>query len=214
MLAGELASETLFDDGVEAARNACVAGASIASAAMTAAAWYSNPLTGMPALRACMQRVAELPLEVEAWHEALRSRADSGNDGSGYAPGFGFVKGVQADAIVRACGRLVDARLAELDMTRTAFFARHAQALCSVTGPLNHAGLAALVFVDHDCDPDEAERQFLLCRLEVAIAEAQRARRGGVARFPFFEQEYVYEGSWPVPRSFDLEELKRRVGLD
>jgi hypothetical protein len=79
---------------------------------------------------------------------------------------------------------------------------------------LNTAGLAALVFVDHGIGEEEAERLFLLWKLEPAVREAQRARKLGVGRFPFLSEDLVYEGEWPELRSFDLAELARQVGLE
>ncbi len=41
----------------------------------------------------------------------------------------------------------------------------------------------------------------------------QGARRRGVAAFPFFTEQYVYEGARPPPKTLDLEDLMRQVGL-
>ena len=212
-LAGELTSRPLFDEGVEVARNACVAGASIASAAISAAAWYSNPLTGIPALCSCMQLLGTLPRTVRAWQRALgRASVPCGNS-SGRAPGFGFVGPAQAVEILNACRRLASSPDGSRVSGCTAFFAKHAEAIGRVSGPLNQVGLAALQFVDHQVSVEEAERWYLLCRMRTAIAAAQRARKGGIAAFPFFTREYAYEGRWPQPRSFDFEELRKRVGV-
>ncbi len=213
-LAATLTSDRLFDEGVEAARIACAAGASIAAAAMTAAAWYSNPFTGIPALRGCMQIVGALPMDLEAWQRALRRRPRAHEDTSKYAPGFGFVGASQAKRLRHACGMLAGAHGSSAHRTRTIFFAKHAPEICRHSGPLNHAGLAALQFIDHGITEEEGERWYLLCRLEAAIAEAQRARSRGLAAFPFLQHEYVYEGDWPEPRPLDVDALRRRVGID
>ncbi|HMA91428.1 MAG TPA: hypothetical protein VKP30_02035, partial [Polyangiaceae bacterium] len=57
----DLTKAILYDEGIEAARNACAGGASIASAAITAAAFYDSPLDGIHALRACMDSLQSLP---------------------------------------------------------------------------------------------------------------------------------------------------------
>ena len=72
----ELTQPACFDEGVEVARNACVAGASLAAAVISAGAYYDNPLSGVPALRACMKRLAVLPLELRAWQQALAPAPD------------------------------------------------------------------------------------------------------------------------------------------
>src|SRR5690348_16970803 len=102
-LAAELARQALFDEGVEAARNACVAGAPTAAAVITAAAWYDNPLTGAPALLGCMALVSPLPLgDVTAWLDALRPAPHPTTGDPGFTPGFGFVSAAQAGAVVDA----------------------------------------------------------------------------------------------------------------
>jgi hypothetical protein len=213
----ELADGGLFDEGVEAARNACVAGASIASAAITAAAWYDNPLTGAPAVIECMALLAELPLEVGRWVEALQPRPHPETSDPEFTAGFGFVGAAQAKAIIAACARLVQARVEARSgrprAPRGEFFLEHRRAIEAVAGCLNQAGLAALVFLDCAVDRDEAERTFLVCRVENAIAEAQRARSRGLAAFPFFAESYVYEGPRPPERSLDVGALRRRLGL-
>ena len=107
LLASSLSDPALFDEGVEAARNACVAGASIAAAIMASAAWYSNPLTGAPALSACMQRLSDLAFDVEAWQQAFLPRPHPDTGDPDFSPGFGFVNATQASAIVDACTRIV-----------------------------------------------------------------------------------------------------------
>jgi hypothetical protein len=221
----ELADDALFDEGVEAARNACVAGASIASAAITAAAWYDNPLTGAPAVVECMARLSGLPFEVDRWVEAVQPRPHPETSDPGFTPGFGFVGAEQAKAIIAACARLVQPRVqasvqapdegrgGRSGAPRGAFFLEHRRAIEAVAGCLNQAGLAALVFLDSAVDRDEAERTFLVCRVETAIAEAQRARSRGLSAFPFFADKYVYEGPRPPERSLDLGALRRRLGL-
>ena len=212
-LARELGSELLFDEGVEAARNACVAGASIASAAMTAVAWYDNPLTGVSALLACMSRMSSLPFDADRWAFALRRSAHPEAGESDFTPGFGFVDARQAAAIVDACARLVAAREGRGKAARAAFFLAHRDAIQAESGPLNHAGLAALLFIDHGLDGDTAERTFLTWRMETAIEQAQRARRRGLAEFPFFAESYVYEGTKPPEQALDLAALRERLGL-
>ncbi|MGH8610082.1 MAG: hypothetical protein ACREX9_22535 [Gammaproteobacteria bacterium] len=97
---------------------------------------------------------------------------------------------------------------------RIGFFLENRRAICEVSGPLNQAGLAALTFADHGLGAEEAERSFLLYRLGPALAEAQKARRGGVQAFPFFSDRYVYDGTWPPARKLDLAQLMREVGID
>jgi hypothetical protein len=213
----ELADGGLFDEGVEAARNACVAGASIASAAITAAAWYDNPLTGAPAVIECMARLSGLPFEVEGWVEALKPRSHPETSDPEFSPGFGFVGAAQGEAIIAACARLLQARIqaagGRAGAPRSAFFLEHRRAIEAAAGRLNQAGLAALVFLDCAVDRDEAERTFLVCRIETAIAEAQRARSRGLSAFPFFAESYVYEGPRRPERSLDLDAVRRKMGL-
>lgn len=213
-LARELSTPLLFDEGVEAARNACVAGASIASAAITAAAWYDNPLTGVPALRECMANLGQLPFELEAWRHALTGRVHPETMDPDYTPGFGFVSDHQAQAILESCSRLVAASGLRPEVARSAFFLQHHEELRPTSGRLNHAGLTALYLMDHGVDVQKAERWFLVWRIEVAIAQAQLARQRGAKEFPFFSERYVYEGSSPPVRTFDVDELMRQVGLE
>jgi len=212
-LAQEFADDRLFDEGVEAARNACVAGAPLASAAITASAWYNNPLTGVPALRASMQRVADLEFDVESWRSALTSAPHEETSDPNFTPGFGFVDSTQRELTLRAAERLSKSHARET-RGRLPFFVEHQAIIALASGPLNLVGLAALVFVDHGVELDAAERIFLLLRIEVALAEAATTRRLGIAAFPFFSQEYVYEGVRPDPCKRDLASLMREVGLD
>lgn len=209
----ELAGEPFFDEGVEAARNACVAGASIASAAITAAAYYDNPLTGIGALRACMERLAHAPFELVGFREALAGAPHPGAPESGFAPGFGFVAGARAEAVAAAGLRLVKHR-SDGSGRLLRFFLGSRPMIEASLGPLNPAGLAALVFVDHGVEIERAERWFLSWRIDAAVAEAQKARRGGLGNFPFLSERYVYEGSRPPPGSFNVDELRGRLGLD
>lgn len=212
-LAHELSAQALFDEGVEAARNACVAGASIAAAAITAAAWYDNPLTGVPALLGCMARIEPLPFDVARWIDALRPGPHPETGDPDFTPGFGFVAKPAADAVRAACTRLAAARGGPPPRPRSAFFLEHARAIQAAVGSLNQAGLAALLFVDHGVEKAEAERTFLVWRLETAIAQAQRARSAGLASFPFFGDRYAYEGSRPPERTLDLAALRLELGL-
>ena len=213
-LARELGSDTLFDEGVEAARNACVAGASIASAAIAAAAWYDNPLTGVPALLACMSRVSALPFEPERWALGLRRTTHPDTLDPDFTPGFGFVDRAQASYIIDAAARLAAAREGSRRAPWTSFLLAHRGSVERESGPLNHAGLAALLFLDHGLDADAAERTFLAWRIETAIEQAQRARRRGLAAFPFFSECYLYDGERPPEQPLDLAALRQRLGLD
>lgn len=207
LLASELAGEALFDQGVEAARNACVAGATLAAAAITASAWYDNPLTGTRALLDCMAKLDEAPLSLEAWQRAFAPGVHPETHDECFSPGFGFVSEEQADCLLRAARRLAGCPRAE----RLRFYVAHCSELG--LGALNAAGLTGLVFSDHAVSLDDAEREFLLCRVDVAMQQAARARSNGLARFPFFSEAYVYEGSSPEPRSRSLSAAMRRVGL-
>jgi hypothetical protein len=210
-LKAELARPALFDEGVEAARNACVAGASIAAAAITAAAYYDSPLVGIGSLRACMSRLAAVPCELPSWRAALApGPADHGCDGP-FTPGFGFVGATQAQAVLDACLRL--AALGGGPAGHCAFFTQHQAELTAWAGPLNPSGLAALAFVGAELDLESAERAYLCWRIETATAEAQRARRAGVAAFPFLSDSYVYEGTLPPERTLDLASLLEQAGI-
>jgi hypothetical protein len=215
-LAAEFSRPALFDEGVEAARNACVAGAPLSAAAITAAAYYGNPLTGAPALLACMQRLEASGLSLAAWTQAFALAVHPTTGDPAFSPGFGFVLPEQHGALGRAC----DALLQQVPGERLAFFAAHREVLEIALGPLNHAGLTALVFSDHGLTAEDAERAYLLLRLEPALGEAQKTRAAGLRAFPFFEKGYVYEGDWPRARSasesaaLDLNSLAKEVGLE
>jgi hypothetical protein len=218
-LEAALAAPALWDEGVEAARNACVAGAPLAAAAITAAAYYDNPLTGGRAMLAARARFAPLPLQIDAWLAALvpAAQPDAADAGDApFVPGFGFV-GTRAEAaVVATAGELY----AITHGARLGFWRAHACAIRAVAGPLNLAGLCALLFLDAEVASDEAERRYLLLRLEPALAAAQRAQRAGLERFPFFENAYEYDGAWPsapAPEPCsdqELAALKREVGID
>lgn len=205
-----LDGELFLDEGVEAARNACVAGASLAAALFTAAAYYDNPFTGAPALRACMQRFGGLPLELDAWlADAARLERDDRADVP-FVPGFGFVLPERASVVLRECRRLVARGAAG---PRCRFVLEHHPALARVAGPLNSTGLAALFFLDHQTDIDAAERRFLLLRSELALIEAEKARRAGLQAFPFLSERHVYEGRMPPEVPLDVPALMQRLGL-
>ncbi|MEY2933267.1 MAG: hypothetical protein RL033_4016 [Pseudomonadota bacterium] len=212
-LQAELARPGHFDEGVEAARNACVCGASLAAAAITAAAYYDNPITGLPALRACMERLAALPLEssaVDVWRVALRPDVLAPGGTQPFTPGFGHATPPQAAEALAGCRRLA---AAEPTALRCAFVAELHAALSAIAGPLNATGLAALALLDAGVDLDAAERLYLSWRIAGTLAEAQRARSAGVGAFPFLSEGYVYEGALPAQRTFDYEELLTRVGI-
>jgi hypothetical protein len=212
-LARELAGGALSDEGVEAARNACVAGASIAAAAITAAAYYDNPLTGLGALRDCMRRLAATPPEPPALRAAFAPAPHPETLDPSYAPGFGFVPAGRAARVRAAAFRLLAAPPPGPRRAGPALLASYDD-LTAVAGPLNAAGLAAFAFFDRAVDPERAERQFLLWRVEAALVEAQKARRAGLAAFPFLTEAYTYEGTRPPVRSFDEGALRARLGLD
>jgi hypothetical protein len=207
-LVAELGREELFDEGVEAARNACVAGAPLASAAITASAWYDNPLTGARAVLDCMAKLGALGESVDDWLAAF-APAPHPETCDEWSPGFGFVSPCASELLSALACRL--AACAHGNKLRS--FQQYRQALGRVCGPLNPAGLAALVFADHGFSPDDAERRFLLARIDVAMHEAARARKLGVGRFPFFSESYVYEGATPPARKLDLSALMQKVLL-
>jgi hypothetical protein len=210
-LEAELAERASFDEGVEAARNACAAGASIAAGAIAAAAYYDNPLTGLGALRELMSRLSDAPNELAAWRQALTRRPHRETDDADFAPGFGFITPARAERTLDACRRLGE--LAS-GAARCRFMAQHYPSLVELAGPLNETGLAALAYLDAGLDIESAERRWLTSKLAVALGEAQRARRAGVAAFPFSFGRYVYDGPEPTPLSLDLPALKRQLGLD
>jgi hypothetical protein len=210
-LAHELCRAEAWDEGIEAARNACVAGASLAAGAIAAAAYYDNPLTGAPALRECMERVGPQALALDAWREALAPRPHPAADGHPVAPGFGFVgpgrEGVFFGALERWVERVPSA-------PRSRFLLAHRAVIEPLAGALNAAGLAALACLDCGLDADAAERRFLLLKLESALDEAQKAQRAGLRSIPFDGIRYVYEGTLPAPRARDRQALLRHLGLD
>jgi hypothetical protein len=210
-LAIELASERLQDEGIEAARNACVAGASIAAAAITAAAYYDNPLTGIVALAACMVQLGDVPLDAESW---ARRCARCPTAELPFAPGFGYVTLDRAAAVADAAARLLERARPERALPRLGFWLEQRQTLSAALGPLNAAGLAALVFLDREVPSLTAQRWFMARRIEVAMAEAELARAGGLGDFPFFSERHHYEGRTPSLRTLDLVRLMREVGLD
>lgn len=215
-LAALLDSPELWDQGVEAARNACVAGAPLAAAAISAAAYYDSPLVGARALRALMQRLFAAPLELTGWRAALAPSAHPETLDPNFAPGFGYIDERGAQAVLNGCRTLYSITRG----ARLAFYVEHARALHAELGPLNVTGLCALAFLDAQLDDDEAERRFLLLRLAPALSAAQRARKAGLGRFPFFENGYAYEGAWPDTRMTEpcseqeLGALKKAVGLE
>lgn len=209
----ELSRPELFDEGVEAARNACIAGASLASAAITAAAWYDNPLTGAGALSACMRLFADLPQKIDDFGQALEPRMNE-ELGERLTPGFGYVRPDQSRALLACLGDFVRKTPAAAGTPRTAFFLMSLDALGAVASTLNHAGFTAFVCLDQGLPPRAAERLFLSARIETAMAEADRARELGIAGFPFFLDEYRYLGGKPEPKAYDLSALRRAVGID
>ncbi len=214
LLSRELGQSALFDAGVEAARNACVAGATLSSAVITAAAWYDNPLTGLPALSECLLQLERLPADVGCWREAFRARQHPETLDDGYSPGFGFVSAAQAEAVLRSAQRLRAASARGTSYGKLDFFLCWRPLIVDASGPLNATGLTALVLCDQGYQREQAERFFMLRRVETALVEAQAARAAGLARFPFFSERYVYEGTKPEPRRLSLESLLREVGLE
>lgn len=210
----DLSDAVLYDEGIEAARNACAAGASIASAAITAAAFYDSPLVGIHALRECMHSLQTLPFELEAWVSEFQCRYDPITRQMGFASGFGYVDDEQAAFLVSVCERHYARRPRQTEFTRCSFFLEHQGVLASKCGPLNRVGLMALVSLDHAIDIEDAERYFMLWQLDSAIREAQRARQQGLAEFPFLSEYHQYEGPWPSqPQSAEGEYLVQ-LGLE
>lgn len=211
VLEAELGRPAAFDEGVEAARNACAAGASIAAAAITAAAYYDNPLTGVGALRELMTRLLDVPDELARWRQALGRGRHPETDDADFTPGFGFVTPARAERTLATCRRL-----AELtpEATRCRFMAEHHGSIAELAGPLNDTGLAALAYLDAGLDLESAERRWLGCKLAIAIGAGQNARRAGLAAFPFSLGRYVYEGPQPSLESLDLRALMQALGVD
>lgn len=212
-LEAELSQPATFDEGIEAARNACAAGASIAAAAIAAAAYYDNPLTGLGALRNLMGRLRDVPNELAPWRQALSRGRHPEVDDVDFTPGFGFVTPARAEGALTACRRLVTLAGAR-SASRCDFLLEHQRPVAEVAGAINETGVAALAYLDAGIDVDSAERRWLGCKLGVALAEAQRARRAGVAAFPFSFGRYVYDGPRPAPTTLDRLALERQLGLD
>jgi hypothetical protein len=210
-LAHELGRPEAWDEGIEAARNACVAGASLAAGAIAAAAYYDNPLTGAPALRECMERVAPLPLALDAWRDALAPRPHPAADGHPVTPGFGFVAPGRDGVFFGALARWVERAPSA---PRSRFLLAHRASIEPLAGSLNAAGLTAFACLDCGLDGDAAERRFLLFKLESALDEARKAQRAGLRSIPFDGIRYVYEGALPEPRPRDRSALMRQLGLD
>lgn len=213
-LAALLGHPILYDEGVEACRNACIGGASIAAAAVTSAAYSENPFTGLPALRACIERLMGLPLEVERWCTELRVLHPEVVHEAEHAPGFGYVSAAQSRFVRSACIRMEARCSCSPAGTRLRFYLKHRREFDEALGPLNPTGLSALVFTDHGVSAEMAERYYLLWKMEPALREAQRSRALGISQFPFVSERFDYEGAWPERHSLNLAELEREVGLD
>lgn len=210
----ELSREILFDEGVEAARNACVAGASIAAAAIVAAAYSDSQLIGLPALRDCMQKLESLPLDIDAWCDAFRYSLDSETQEPVFAPGFGRVTEQQAAFLLSACQRLWVHMPRTNTYSRTAYYLDHHRHVTHQCGTLNQVGLMSLVCVDQHVTVDDAERTFMVLRIESAIAEAQKARQAGLSQFPFLSEQYQYEGQWPKQQTEFISDYVQLIGLE
>lgn len=210
-LAQELGRPEAWDEGIEAARNACVGGASLAAGAIVAAAYHDNPLTGAPALRACIERVGPLPLELDVWSAALAPRPHPACEGRAVTLGFGFVAPGREGVFFAALARWVE-RAPRAPRSR--FLLAHRAVFEPLAGALNAAGLAAFACLDCGLGADAAERRFLSFKLESALDEAQKAQRAGLRAIPFDGVRYVYEGTMPAPRTRDRQALLRRLGLD
>lgn len=211
----ELSRPRLFDEGIEAARNACVAGASIASAAIVAAAYYDSPLVGILALTQCMQRLAALGSDLDAWFEQFQAERDPETCHKRFAPGFGYVTNRQAAHIRRACQRCAETHApARCSFSTVEFYLRHVSALTRACGPLNIAGLMALVCTDQAIPEADAERYLMLWRIDTAIGQAQNARRAGLGVFPFLTEVHEYEGPWPAPLAPTRHDYLLEIGLE
>lgn len=215
-LATLLDTPALWDEGIEAARNACVAGAPLAAAAITAAAFYDNPLTGGRALRMLMHRLFAAPLARDSWLSLLAPAPHPETGDPAFVPGFGYIHERGESAVLSACRTLHTLTRGP----RLGFYLENARVLSTALGALNVTGLCGLLFLDAQLNDDEAERNFMLLRLSPALAAAQRARKAGLGRFPFFENGYAYEGTWPETRmtepcsDLELGALKKAVGLE
>jgi hypothetical protein len=210
----ELSHEALFDEGIEAARNACVAGASIAAAAIVAAAYSDSQLVGLPALRECFQKFESLPINVDAWCSAFQYYRDAISLEPVFAPGFGLVTAQQSAFILSACQRL-SVRMARATVgTRTAYYLEHHSQMTSQCGALNRIGLMSLVCIDQHVSIDDAERMFMVLRIKSAISEAQKARHDGLAQFPFLSEQFQYEGRWPTQQTELIGDYLHQIGLE
>lgn len=209
-----LANEVLHDEGIEAARNACAAGASIAAAAIVAAAYYDSPLVGIPALRRLMQELARIPRELHVWLSAFRRETGTTSSPSNFAPGFGYVNEEQAAFVIDACRRCLGRRTQARDASVCAFFLENHQSLTPFTGALNRVGLMAIVCTDLGTSLEDAERYFMTWRVECAILEAQKARARGLNQFPFLSEYHHYEGTWPSPTDIRRDDYLRQIGLE
>lgn len=209
----ELDKDVLFDQLVEVARNACVGGASIAAAAVAAAAYCDSPLVGIPALRDCMRRLKDIPLELPNWCEAFPATRDASGPDSQYAPGFGYITPRVAVRVRVACRRVLVEQRRIGQGQLSAFYLAHHRELLRNCGALNSLGLMALVFVDQDLQPDDAERYLVVWQLNRAIIEAQKARQIGAGQFPFLTEQYNYEGPWPARPHVSDRDYLREIGL-
>jgi hypothetical protein len=210
----ELLHEILFDEGIEAARNACVAGASIAAAAIVAAAYSDSPLVGLPALRDCMRQVEALPFTIDAWRTAFKCHRDTDSQEIIFAPGFGHVTEQQA-AFLLSAGQRLSARMSRPNVgSRTAFYLNHHTQITSECGALNRVGLMSLVCVDQQISYDDAEYMFVVLRIKNAISEAQKVRHDGLDQFPFLSEQFHYEGQWPMQQTVFADDYVHQIGLE
>ena len=153
----------------------------------------------------------DLPYELPAWLRALTPAPHPETGDPDFVPGFGFVQPVAVDALHGIAARMLSTHA----LPRLAFLRQHHARLAEHAGFPNVAGLCALIFLDRKLSHDDAERTFLMLRLEPALAAAQRARAAGLAAFPSFQDRHVYEGSWPAPHAApDYAIMKKEVGLE
>ncbi len=209
-MAERLAEPRLFDEIVEVARNACAGGASVVAAAIGCAAYLDNPLTGLPALRACMQRARALAPEDGDWLTRLAQPLRLPEEEARYLPGFGFVERRQADRIRRCAWSLVEACPERSWLLRRVLGSESAR---EALGPLNLTGLSALVLAAHGVQTRSAERLFLWWRMEPALAAAQEAREVGLSSVPFLADQMQYVGPRPALEPLSFDDLARKVGL-
>lgn len=203
----------VFEQALEIARNACVAGASIAAAAIGVAAFCDSPLVGVPALRVCMARLAHLELTAEAWRRAFRRGCTGIERQSEPAPGFGYVNAACAANVRAACRRILTAQQRRSGGRLTRFFLAQHTRIDRTCGALNPIGLMALVFVDEGVVPARAERHFLYWHIRRALVEAQRSSVIGTGRFPLLSELQQYEGTWPEPHQQPTRDYRREIGL-